>query len=214
VTFEMTRKRSLAVLATILLALGIFALGFVSCLHLKQSAYSENRERQLLPAGDATPEARAGVLASLRAFQAGYVKRNPADIDSFMKELFPKDGHILILGTEGGSGEWVRGYPAATDFIRTDWQEWGDVRLNVDNPLIWSSGDVAWLATVGAVRSDGGGRPLRLTAVLMRDGDTWRFRQLHFQWDDSDPSAEDILRPKTYLRLFRAAIRRLAHTAG
>jgi SnoaL-like domain len=214
VPFGLTRKRFLCGLAIVLFAFCAFALGFVSCLHLKRPVSSEIREHQLLEAGDATPEVRAQVLTSLRAFQAGYVRRNPADVDSFMKELFPKDGQIILLGTEGSASEWARGYSEATNFIRRDWVIWGDLRLDVDHSLIWSSGDVAWLVTVGTVHSEGGERPIRFTAILTRDGDRWLFRQMNFQWDDTEPETADIFHPRTYLRLIHAALRRMGRTVG
>jgi hypothetical protein len=214
VPFGLTRRRFLCALVIVAFAFCAFALGFVSCLHLKRPVSSEIRERQLLEAGDATPEVRAQVLTSLRAFQAGYVKRNPADVDSFMKELFPADGQILLLGTEGSASEWARDYSEATNFIRRDWVVWGDLRLNVDHSLIWSSGDVAWLVTVGTVHSEGGERPIRFTAILTRHGDRWLFRQMNFQWDDTEPETADIFHPSTYLRLTHAALHRMARTVG
>ena len=209
-TYGLTRKWAFFVVAAALIALGGFGFGFVACLHLKSAVSNEIRQKQLLQAGNAPLAVRAQVLSSLRAFQAGYVNRDPRNVDSFMKELFPNDDQILVIGTEGGTSEWARGHLAATEFIRADWQEWGDFRFNVDNSILWSSGDVAWAASVGTVRFHEWERPVRFTAILTREGDTWRFRQLHFQWDDNGPEAKDVLRPITYRRLFRLALRRIS----
>lgn len=183
-----------------------FAIGFVSCLRLRAVSSNALLERQLLRAGDATPEVRAGVLQSLRSFQDGYVRRDPANLDSFMNAVFPRDEDILILGTEAGASEWVRGYSGAASFIRRDWQQWGDFRFDVDHADVWSTGDVAWVATVGSVKSNMMERPIRFTAILTRNGNRWVFRQLQFQLDQVNPVATDVFKPHTYFRLVRLAL--------
>jgi hypothetical protein len=54
-------------------------------------------KQYLLQAGDAPLSVRVGVLAALRDFQEGYVKRNPKELDSFMNRPFPKKDDILPL---------------------------------------------------------------------------------------------------------------------
>jgi hypothetical protein len=154
---------------------------------------------------------RAGVLAALNDFQAGYKKRDPKDLDAFMNRLFERDGDVLIEGTD--AGEWVRGFPAASEFIGADWRDWGDFRFNADDAIVWSTGDVAWIASIGEVHFKGTDRPIRFSAVLTRKADRWLFRQVHFQWDERDPGSGDILRPGTYLQLVKLAISRMAQTA-
>ncbi len=212
VTDKLNRKRVYSTLAAVLLVFGGFTSGFISCLHLKSAASSDARHQYLRQTGNAPTAVRAEVLTALRAFQDGYIKRDPKDLDSFMSRLFQKNNDVLILGAD--AGEWVRGYPAATSFIRKDWLGWGDFRFSVDDSLIWSSGDVAWVASVGAVHSKGGDRPLRFSAVLTRDGSNWFFKELSFQWDDRDPSPAVVLYPNTYIRLVRLASRRIAEVGA
>ena len=207
---EILVKRIFPALAAVLLLFGAFASGFISCLHLKSAVSSEIRKLYLQDAGDAPPTVRSGVLTALRAFQDGYIKRDPKDIDSFMNRLIAKDDDVLILGTDAGEG--ARGYPAAADFIRADWQVWGDFRFAADDSIISSSGDVAWVTSIGVVHFKGLDRPLRFTAILTRNGNGWFFREMQFQWDDRDPSATDIFRPKTYLRLVTLALRRITNS--
>ena len=207
----MTRRKPgknvlIALAAFFLLCTG-YALGFIACVHSKSAAPNKIRAQQLTPAGDAPPDVRTGVLASLRAFQDGYVQRDPNRLDSFMDRLFPKTADVLVLGTEGGNAEWVRGDTAVAQFIKTDWQQWGDVRLNVDDSLIWSSGDTAWVASLGSVRFPSSERPIRFTAVLTRNKDHWLFRQIQFQWDDDEPGTSDLLHLRTWL----APVRRSFH---
>lgn len=211
-TLGLNRKRVFSAFVAVLLVSAGFASGFISCLHLKSAASYDLRMQYLQPAGDAPPAVRAGVLTALRAFQSGYIKRDPNNLDSFMSRLFAKNDDVLILGTD--AGEWVRGYPAAAEFIRADWQSWGDFRFAVDDSNIWSCGDVAWIASVGVVQFKGADRPLRFSAILTRDGSNWLFREVHFQWDDRDPSAVDILRPKTYFKLVSLAFRRITNGAA
>lgn len=203
-TIGLSRKRVVSALAGALLILGAFLFGFVSCLNLKSAVSAELRQQYLMPAGDAPLPVREGVLAALREFQEGYVKRDPKELNSFMNRLFPKSDDVLLLGTD--AGEWVRGYPAVGEFIRADWVNWGDFRFAVDNSIVSSSGDVAWIASVGAVHENGSDRPLRFSAILTRNGGNWLFRQVHFQWDDRDPGPSDLLHPRTQLKLVKVML--------
>jgi hypothetical protein len=130
---------------------------------------------------------------SLRAFQSGYSKRDPAIISAFMEKLFPKDQDILVLGTD--SGEWIEGYQRVRDFIANDWRYWGDVRLDVDNAMVSADNDVAWVTTVGTF-GDGSSalRSIRFAAVLTRSEDRWLFRHIQFQWDDGPATLAELLR--------------------
>jgi hypothetical protein len=204
-------KKILAALSIALLAAGAFVFGFASSLHLKRSASSDVRRQVLLQRGDAPDPARAEVLDALRAFQAGYIKRDPKELDVFMSRLFPENGDPLLLGTD--KGEWVHGYRAVGEFIREDWLKWGDFRFDVENSIVSSAGDVAWIASVGSVRGLHSERPLRFSAVLTRDGHQWRFRQVQFQWDERDPRLADLLRPDTYRTLAKWVLQHIAPTS-
>jgi hypothetical protein len=201
VAFGLTRKKIFSVLTIVLLVLGAFTFGFVLSLHMKSAVSGDLRQHYLLQGGDAPLSVREGVLAALRDFQDGYVKRDPKELDAFMNRLFSKNDDILVLGTN--AGEWARGYPAVGKFIRADWLYWGDFRFAVDDSIVWSSGDVAWIASTGAVHKYGSARPLRFSAILARHDNHWFFREIHFQWDYRDPSPTDLLRPSTDLKLVK-----------
>jgi hypothetical protein len=211
VAFGLTRKRIFSALTIAVFVLGAFTFGFVSSLHLKSAVASDLRKQYLLQAGDTPLSVRAGVLAALTDFQKGYVKRAPKELDAFMNRLSPKNDDSLLLVTD--AGEWARGYPAVGEFIRTDWLNWGDFRFAVDDSVVWSSGDVAWIASIGAVHEHGSDRPLRFSAILTRSGGNWLFREVHFQWDDRDPSPGDLLRPSTDLKLFSWVLQYIRHMA-
>jgi hypothetical protein len=201
VRFGLTGKRIFSTLAIAVLLLGAFLFGFVSSHHLKGSITSDLRQQYQLQAGDAPASVRTEVLVALNDFQQGYVRRDPKDLDAFMNRLFPRNNDVQLLGTD--AGEWVRGYSAVAEFIRADWLNWGDFRFAVDDSIICSSGDVAWITSVGVMRDHGVDHPLRFSAVLTRNGSNWVFRQVHFQWDARDPGVVDLLRPRTQLKLFR-----------
>jgi hypothetical protein len=202
-----TRKTIVAGLSIILLVTGAFVLGFASSLHLKTSPSDEFRRQCLLQKGDAPESVRAEVLAALRAFQEGYRKRDPKELDAFMQLLFQETGTPLLLGTD--TGEWVSGYRSVGQFIREDWLKWGDFRFNVEDSIVSSSGDVAWTASVGSLHTGQLDRPLRFSTVLARGDHRWVFRQVQFQWDERDASPRDLLRPDTYLKLIRWALCRV-----
>jgi hypothetical protein len=212
VTIVLTRKRVVGAVAALLLAVAGIALGLGAMLRVKAGANTEARTHSLAMAGDAPVQVQSGVRNALRTFQDGYIQRDPKNLDLFMSRLFLKDSDILIMGTD--YSDLAQGYSAAANFIRLDWQNWGDLRFNVDDSTIWSSGDVAWVASTGTVRFPRGERPVRLTAILTRNKDEWQFRQVQFQWDDGDPDEARIPRPGIYLKLFRSALRRAAVNAG
>ena len=210
-TFRLTHRRVLAGLAAFLLAFAFFILGFISSRHVKMAVRSDVRKAYLAQPGNATPTERAAVLEALREFQQGYVKRDPRELDAFMNRLFLKDDDVLLMGTD--SGEWRRGYSPVAEFIGTDWASWGDFRFAVDDSIIWCTGDVAWIVSVGTEREHGVERPLRFSAILTRRGSDWRFRQLHFQWDDSAPDDFSPLHPRTYFTLFKRILQSVWGTA-
>ena len=148
--FRLTRKRILAGMAAFVLAFGFFSLGFISSRHLRSAARNDDRKAYLAQAGNATPSERTAVLAALRVFQEGYVKRDPRQLDAFMNRLFVKDDDVLLMGTD--SGEWRRGYSQVAEFIGTDWTSWGDFRFAVDDSIVWCAGDVAWIVSIGTLR--------------------------------------------------------------
>ena len=117
-----TCKAVLATAVILLLVCGSFVAGFDTCRHLKTSIPNSIRSRYLTEPGDAPPAVRSGVLAALRDFHEGYVRRNPAELGPFMERLFSRDD-VLLIGTD--TGEWARGYPAVSEFIRGDWRQWG-----------------------------------------------------------------------------------------
>lgn len=89
----------------------------------------------------------------LQRFQDGYVTRNLATLDEFMKLFVPGDDTELIgVGASIPNGnEWFRGTERIREIIESDWEYWGDVKLDVADAKITVKDSVAWLSTTGAI---------------------------------------------------------------
>ncbi|MFH0842756.1 MAG: nuclear transport factor 2 family protein [Bacteroidota bacterium] len=133
--------------------------------------------------GNASDSTRQEILSQLRKFQDGYSKRDPANIDAFMQSLYSMD-NILILGTM--PKEIYAGFENATRLVKADWESWGDCKFDIDSAHISSSGNTAWFSTRGYVEFDMSRLlvlPLRLSGVMVKEDQIWRFRQQQFQFD-------------------------------
>jgi hypothetical protein len=94
------------------------------------------------------------VRKALQKLQESYLKRNIASLDYYVKELFPMDGRITVIGTGGllpEDEEWPRGLEGAKRLLESDWRSWGDVYFNVPSAKIFVQGDMAWLESNGFV---------------------------------------------------------------
>jgi hypothetical protein len=96
------------------------------------------------------------VRAALRRFQEGYARRDLRALDRYMA-LFDQGAGLEVIGTGGvfpGEGEWCVGPEMVRDLVRDDWQNWGDLDLDVDDATIQVLDDVAWLAALGTVSDE------------------------------------------------------------
>lgn len=188
--FTYRSSTSFLLLSALLVGL---AMGWAANGRLQIAASPKAQQAYLQDKGDAPGPIRDGVTESLRAFQDGYTKRDPLQIDTFMKRAFRDGQEALLMGTD--VNEWKRGYASIARFIETDWREWGKVQIDVDNAEISSTGDVAWVATTGRVGMSHSSRPIRFTAVLALHDGLWFFRQVQFQWDESPVTLFDLVHP-------------------
>lgn len=184
-----------------------FVCGYVVTIHQRNSLPWEVRNEHLQIAGDAPPEVRAGVIKTLSTLQDGYIERNPKNLDRYMSRLFPKDGNVIFQGTDG---EWVRSYASVADLVQADWHNWGDLRFVTDRAVVWSSGSVAWAATVGVVHFKWSDRPVRLSAIMVHEGDEWLIHELQIQYDDRDPGFREVFWSDSSRRTLKLIIDRLA----
>jgi len=133
--------------------------------------------------GNSPDSIRTEIIEQLRKFQDGYSRRDPKAIDAFMQSLYCKD-NILILGTM--PNEVYPGYEKATQLVKTDWESWGDCKFVIDSANISSRGNTAWFSTKGYVEFDISGLlviPLRLTGIMVKEDQEWKFQQQQFQFD-------------------------------
>jgi hypothetical protein len=93
------------------------------------------------------------VRSTLQRFQDGYTQRAVAALAEFM-QLFADDAGLEVIGTNGvkpGVDEWYVDKAGARELVKSDWEGWGDLRLDVDAAHIQVRGDVAWLAAPATV---------------------------------------------------------------
>jgi hypothetical protein len=144
----------------------------------------------------------------LFAFSEGYASRDLAAVDDFMK-IFAQDDHlefIAVGGVSPGRGTWRVGRDGVRDLIRSDWEYWGSITVDTENAHISVVDDVAWLSTAATITTDDDTeefigdkvevkgpvhnvstgdtrtKPLRMTAVLMKQEGEWKFQQIHFSF--------------------------------
>jgi len=133
--------------------------------------------------GNSPDSTRMEIIEQLKKFQNGYSKRDPGNIDTFMQSLYSKE-NILILGTM--PNEIYPGYEKATQLVKTDWESWGDCKFEIDSANISSLDNTAWFSTKGYVEFDLSSLlviPLRLTGIMVKEDQEWKFRHQQFQFD-------------------------------
>jgi hypothetical protein len=99
------------------------------------------------------PSEILGVRAVLQKFQDAYTARDLSKLDEFM-QLFVQDDSIEMIGigaVKRAAAEWFEGVERVREIIESDWEYWGDVRLDVDGAKITIRGEVTWLSTTGTV---------------------------------------------------------------
>ena len=167
----------------ILSGLGLTLFITTKTFKIPHEAFYNNQAAYVFTRGNADPEVRNQIEQKLRQFQEGYEARDTSVLYYFMDDLFSQE-NILILGTM--PNEIYSGYDEASDLVRSDWLQWGDVRLLVQNANISTQGNVAWISTVGLVEFDLSRfqvLPLRFSGVLVQEDFGWKFQQVQFQFD-------------------------------
>jgi hypothetical protein len=133
--------------------------------------------------GKSPDSVRMEIIDQLRKFQDGYSKRDPKNIDNFMQSLYSKN-NLLILGTM--PKEVYIGYDNAVRLVKSDWESWGDCKFAIDSANISSLRNTAWFSTKGYVEFDLSRLlvlPLRLTGIMVKEDQEWKFQQQQFQLD-------------------------------
>lgn len=87
------------------------------------------------------------VLETISKFQKGYHERNLQNVDAFADDLFIDHEDTVIIGT--GNGERCTGLEEIKELLRIDWEYWGNFELNIEEAIITSHGEVAWIVSDG-----------------------------------------------------------------
>ena len=167
----------------IMIGLGLTLFIASKTFKIPHKKYYNQKEKYVFSQGNADLETRKQIEQKLLQFQDGYEARDTSVLAFFMDDLFSQE-NILILGTM--PNEIYSGYDEATDQVRSDWLEWGDVRLLVQNANISTQGNVAWISTIGFVEFDLSRflvMPLRFSGVLVQEDFGWKFQQVQFEFD-------------------------------
>jgi len=163
--------------------ISILLFSVIIVLSHPDEVYYGSEEIFIYGKGNAAEEVRSEIIQQLNKFQDGYTQRDTSLLDPFMEDLFSKD-NILVLGTM--PGEVLKNYDRTKVLVSSDWRTWGDCTFLMDNAHISTSGNVAWISTIGYVKFDLSRYlvlPLRLSAVMVRENDVWKFQQMQFQFD-------------------------------
>ena len=90
-------------------------------------------------------------------------------------ELHSSDPRLQIIGTD--ESEWSIGIDDFAAYVRGGLE---DFRVEIDEMRGYEEGDVGWFAARFAfVSSDGDRIAARMTGVVHREDDEWRFVQRH-----------------------------------
>jgi hypothetical protein len=168
----------------LILLLNLFLLFAVTRLH--NNPWDERflaKDAFPLGRGNAPDDIRAEVVARLTEFQAGYAGRDLSKVAPFTQSLFAAD-NVVVLGTM--PREVFVGFDRVSSLVKGDWESWGDCRFLLDRAHISAAGNVTWVATFGYVRFDLSRflvLPLRLSGVLVKQDNAWKFQFLQFQFD-------------------------------
>jgi len=183
-----------------------FLAGFIASTHVKHSLSTEQSDSLMARKGEAPADVRMGVQAAVDRLLAGYTRRDPSTIPAFVNENFPAHGDVLVMGAEGNVEEWAHSRKELEQFVYNDWSYWGHLHLDSSKAIVNSTGDVAWMATLGTVEFGRFQKPVRFTAVLERENGRYVYRQIQFQWNESNAETNDLLDLDTYAQMIRKFI--------
>ncbi|MFC1492793.1 nuclear transport factor 2 family protein [candidate division KSB1 bacterium] len=145
--------------------------------------YYDAKDVSIYSNGNAPDSVRSEIIEQLHKFQDGYIDRNPSQLKPFMEQLFSQE-NLLVLGTM--PNEIRIGQDKVSGLVLSDWESWGDCTFLVNNAHISTSGNVAWISTIGYVEFDMSRfliLPLRLSGVMVKENLSWKFQYMQFQFD-------------------------------
>jgi hypothetical protein len=163
--------------------LSVLLCSVITVLRHPHKEYYVAPDASVVSNGNAPDSVRSKIIEQLHRFQDGYTYRDTAQLNSFMEQLFSQD-NILVLGTM--PNEILIGRERVSRLVLSDWKSWGDCTFLMDNAHVSTSGNVAWISTIGYVTFDMSRflvLPLRLCAVMVKENLVWKFQYMQFQFD-------------------------------
>jgi hypothetical protein len=163
--------------------ISILLYSVIIILRHPHKAYYDAKDDYIFSYGNAPESVRSEIIEQLNKFQDGYTHRDTAQLESFMEQLFSRE-NILVLGTM--PNEILIGQDKVSKLVLSDWESWGDCTFLMNNAHISTSGNVAWISTIGYVKFDMSRfliLPLRLSAVMVKENLDWKFQYMQFQFD-------------------------------
>ena len=128
------------------------------------------------------------VEAAVRRF---YERFSANDVDGFATGLSP-EAEGMVIGT--GPTEWYEGRDAWVGAYAEQIAAIPGIRLEAGAPRGWQEGNVGWAADRPTfILPDDTPVPVRLTAVLTKDGDEWKPTQAHFSLGVPDELLPSVL---------------------
>ena len=163
--------------------ISILLYSVIIILRFPHKEYYSAKDDYIYSYGNAPDSIRSEIIEQLHKFQDGYTHRDTAQLKPFMEQLFSQE-NVLVLGTM--PNEILIGQEKVSKLVLSDWKSWGDCTFLMNNAHISTSGNVAWISTIGYVKFDMSRflvLPLRLSAVMVKENRTWKFQHMQFQFD-------------------------------
>jgi hypothetical protein len=179
----MEHKMKIAMQVFKIVLISILLYSVLITLSHPHEAYYEDEDTFLFSGGNVPDSLREEIIVQLDKFQDGYTNRDTTQLKPFMEQLFSQD-NCLVLGTM--PNEILIGRKRVSRLVWSDWKSWGDCTFLMHNAHISTSGNVAWISTIGYVKFDLSRfliLPLRLSAVMVNEDQTWKFQYMQFQFD-------------------------------
>ncbi len=121
----------------------------------------------------ADPATEREILAVLESYGEA-LRSNDADT---LVNLYTGDDQMMLIGSI--SGEFAVGPAEVAALYRRIFAEPQHLDLQWERVKVFCSGEVAWLGADGSLVSGETRIPYRLTAVLKRHGESWKFAHFH-----------------------------------
>ncbi len=121
----------------------------------------------------ADPATEREILAVLESYGEA-LRSNDADT---LINLYTGDDQMMLIGSI--SGEFAVGAAQVAALYRRIFAEPQRLDLQWERVKVFCSNEVAWLGADGALVSGETRIPYRLTAVLERRGESWKFAHFH-----------------------------------